>query len=341
MAFPSIFRTPPFRVLVVGDVMVDRYIRGIVNRISPEAPVPIVRLRETDDRLGGAANVALNLRNLRAEVTLCAVVGEDRDGSDFRDAAEREGVNTASVVLDPSRRTTVKTRVIAGNQHLLRIDEEDLHRRVRAGHAEVVDLHPLADGIRDRLLSNIESLLRNSPPDVVLLQDYDKGVLDERTIPAIIGSCRSMGIPVAVDPKFEHFMAYRGVSLFKPNLKELGEGLGRMISPTEADLEQACMELHHRLDHAISLITLSEKGVFWFDHSEGTHGLVPPVPRDIVDVCGAGDTVIAAAALALAAGWPTDALSILSNLAGGQVCERVGVVPVSLDLLLEEFSPPS
>lgn len=327
MAFPSLLRQPPFRVLVVGDVMVDRYIRGSVNRISPEAPVPIVRLREADRRLGGAANVALNLRNMGAEVILCAVVGDDDEGRTFIESASRDGLDTSAIVVDAGRCTTVKTRVISGNQHLLRIDEEDLH--------------PLDAAISGQLLAMIDSLLHSSPPDVVLLQDYDKGVLNEKTIPDIIRSCRTLDIPVAVDPKFIHFMDYKGVTLFKPNLKELGEGLGRMVAPTETDLERACQDLHRHLDHTLSLITLSEKGIFWFDHRNGRSGLVPPTPRDIVDVCGAGDTVISAAALALAAGWPPDAMAALANLAGGQVCERVGVVPVSLERLMDEFSRSS
>ena len=324
MALPSLLRQPPFRILVVGDVMVDRYIRGTVHRISPEAPVPVVRLRETDDRLGGAANVALNLRNLGVEVILCAVVGDDAVGQHFLEAAAREGVDTSAMVKDSGRCTTVKTRVIAGNQHLLRIDEEDLT--------------PLSDEIADILLGKIGALLRAARPDVVLLQDYDKGVLDERTIPAIIHSCNTLRVPVAVDPKFSHFMDYKEVTLFKPNLKELSEGLGRNILPVKDALEGACVELHGRLGHALSLITLSEKGIYWYDHRDGRSGLVPPVPRDIVDVCGAGDTVISAAALAMAAGWPPEAMAALANLAGGQVCERVGVVPVSMDRLLEEFA---
>lgn len=303
--------------------MVDRYIRGTVQRISPEAPVPVVRLRDADDRLGGAANVALNLRNLGAEVILSAVVGEDDPGRGFIEAARREDLDMDSMVLDPGRRTTVKTRVIAGNQHLLRIDEEDLF--------------PLAESVRDQLLERIEALLASTPPDVVLLQDYDKGVLDAQTIPWIIEACRAKGIPVAVDPKFDHFLAYKGATLFKPNLKELGEGLGRNVLPEKDDLIQACRELHHHLGNRLSLVTLSEKGIFWFDHDTERAGLVPPMPRDIVDVCGAGDTVIAVASLALAAGWSPDAIALLANLAGGQVCERVGVVPVSLARLMEEF----
>jgi rfaE bifunctional protein kinase chain/domain len=322
-SFDTLFRSPPFRVLILGDVMIDRYLNGKVTRISPEAPVPVVQLDHSMDRLGGAANVALNIKAMGATATLFAVIGPDEDGDLFRSLSQKDEIFTSGLIPEKGRRTTVKTRVIAGNQHLLRLDVEDTF--------------PLNEHTEKILLEAISHALDHMTPDVVILQDYNKGVLSENIILEVIRMATQRSIPVAVDPKFNHFLSYKGATLFKPNHKELCEGLGRWVPTEEADLEKACQELHTHLGHGISLITLSDKGIYWYDHGIGQGGIVPPVQRDIVDVCGAGDTVIAVAALALAARWSATDIAVVANLAGGQVCEKVGVVPINKESLDLEY----
>lgn len=314
IAAASLFREPPFRVMIIGDVMIDRYLQGRVNRISPEAPVPIVHYQSRQDRLGGAANVAVNLRELGADARLIAVCGQDEEEGLLRSLLQANGLDDQDILSEAGRLTTLKTRILAGSQQLLRIDAEDSD-----------DLLPVT---RERILEHITRAFDQARPDVVILQDYNKGVLSPELISAILELARSNGVPVSVDPKFRHFLSYRGATLFKPNLKELSEGLGMVIRPELPSLREACVRLHGHLEHRFSLVTLSEHGIFWYDHEREEAGLLPPRPRDIVDVCGAGDTVIATASLALAAGWPLEELARVANLAGGQVCERPGVVPV-------------
>lgn len=319
----TLLRTPPFRVLILGDVMIDRYLNGKVTRISPEAPVPVVQLNHSMDRLGGAANVALNIKAMGASASLFAVIGSDEDGALLTSLSQRDDILTSGVIFEKGRRTTTKTRVIAGNQHLLRLDVEDTF--------------PLNDHTEKILLDAVSHAMDLMPPDVVILQDYNKGVLNESTIAEVIRMANQRIIPVAVDPKFNHFLSYKGATLFKPNLKELCEGLGRVVRTEETDLERACIDLHSHLGHMISLITLSEKGIYWYDHQIGQGAILPPVKRDIVDVCGAGDTVIAIAALALAAQWSAADIAMVANLAGGLVCEKVGVVPINRESLDLEY----
>ncbi|MCO6484772.1 MAG: carbohydrate kinase [Saprospiraceae bacterium] len=320
---PTLFRRPPFRVMIIGDVMIDRYLKGGVSRISPEAPVPVVHLKERSEHLGGAANVALNILALEAEPLLVSVVGTDAEGDRLETLMRENGLRHDGILREEGRRTTVKTRVMAGGQHLLRVDAEDTHA--------------LSASARGRMLDMVHAFIRAERPDVLVFQDYNKGVLDEDLIRKVMEMAKESGIPVTVDPKFRHFLDYRGVSLFKPNLKELIEGLGMDIPAEQEALCRACRQLHGHLDQGITLVTLSDKGAFWMDHRVDQYGLVPVFPRDIVDVCGAGDSVIAVASLALAAGWPAGEIALLANLAGGQVCERPGVVPVNRDRLVSEL----
>lgn len=213
---------------------------------------------------------------------------------------------------------------MAGNQQLLRVDQEDTLS--------------IQEETTRRLLEQIEAIFKADRPQAVLLQDYDKGIFTPTFIEAIIRLAKTLGIPVSVDPKFKHFKAYKGVTLFKPNLKELNEGMGRQIEPSESALEAACKLLNEELGHEMSLVTLSEKGIYYYDHKAGVGGLVSPVPRDIVDVCGAGDTVISVATLALASGVTLDAIAFLANLAGGLVCERPGVVAISKEDFMQEIN---
>lgn len=310
------------RILVVGDVMIDAYLRGKVSRVSPEAPVPIVNLTKTEDRLGGAANVALNIAALGAIPILCAVIGADRGGNLFADLLDKNGMSTEALVKSPDRQTTIKTRVIGNNQHLLRIDEEDLV--------------PISVEEELALIGRISEMLRNGL-DAIILEDYNKGVLTPRVITETIALAKAHNVPVTVDPKKDNFFAYKGVTLFKPNLKELKEGVGIHfdLSRGTIDFERAVHELEKQLENKITFVTLSEHGVFI---KEGeTKNYIPAHIRNIADVSGAGDTVIAVATLCLTAGLPSKDIADIANLSGGLVCEVSGVAPIDPELLMEEI----
>ncbi len=303
--------------------MLDRYLTGTVSRISPEAPVPVVLHRNTEDRLGGAANVALNIRALGGIPILCSVVGTDADGEIFKKMLPGQGIDASGLISSVQRLTTVKTRILGNNQQMLRIDREDAHEL----NAEETTA----------LLATTRALLDGGDIRAVIFQDYNKGVLTRDVIQAVIDMAHERGILIAVDPKRVNFFAYRGVDLFKPNLKEIRDSAPFPIYPTVESLEEAAAFLQGRLQNRITMITLSEKGLFL---DAGTdHGcLYPTVPRNIADVSGAGDTVISVATMALAAGLDLDTIAALSNLAGGQVCEFPGVVPVRRDILEQELA---
>ena len=307
--------------LVVGDVMVDAYLWGRVDRISPEAPVPVVRIAERSTRLGGAANVALNIRALGATPVVLSVTGADDDGARLLQLFKQLGLPTEGLITSTRRHTTVKTRVISGHQHIVRVDDET--------DAELDDIDAAA------LTERASQLFEQRKPDVVILEDYDKGVLTDRTITALIALARQYKVPVAVDPKKRNFFAYTNVDLFKPNLKELREGLKTEIDTADpGNVRAAVIELEARLRNAASLITLSEHGIY--AHAGTEEHLLPAHTREIADVSGAGDTVIAVAALCLAQRSGLRELAALSNLAGGLVCEHVGVAPIERAELLAE-----
>ena len=308
-------------VLIVGDVMLDRYLTGSVQRISPEAPVPVVLHNNTENRLGGAANVALNVLALGGVPLLCSVVGQDADGAALQQLLPQQGISGEGLVLSGSRCTTVKTRVLGNNQQMLRIDSEDVH-----------DLDTAEEAL---FLAKIRLLLDAHDIRVVILQDYNKGVLTPRVIAAVIREAQQRGIPTTVDPKKANFFAYEGVTLFKPNLKEIRDSAPFSVVAEPESLRRAVDFLRSKLQNPLTMITLSERGLYL--DAEGQGQLYPTVARNVADVSGAGDTVISIAALGLAAGldWPT--IALLSNLAGGQVCEFAGVVPVRRPILLQEL----
>ncbi|MBK6343419.1 MAG: D-glycero-beta-D-manno-heptose-7-phosphate kinase [Flavobacteriales bacterium] len=308
-------------VLVVGDVMVDAYLWGRVDRISPEAPVPVVQVTHRSARLGGAANVALNAKALGAKAIIVSVAGDDENADRVERLLAEQELTPDGLVRSPLRRTTVKTRVISAQQHVVRVDEE-----------QEDDLSATDERA---LLDRIALILRNDRPGVIVLEDYNKGVLTAGVIEGIVAMARAQGIPVAVDPKKKNFLAYRGVTLFKPNLKELREGLKMDIDPTDdMSLDRAVRQLEERLGNAISLVTLSEHGAFVHDARGGQR--IAAHKRKIIDVSGAGDTVIAVAALALAQGLAPAVIAALSNLAGGLVCEEVGVAPIDRERFRSE-----
>ena len=296
---PFLQRIRSTRLMVVGDVMVDAYLWGRVDRISPEAPVPVVQVTEHSARLGGAANVAINAHVLGAQPTVVTVLGNDANADRMERLFHEHGLVTEGLLRSDTRRTTVKTRIISGHQHVVRVDEEQEACR----QAQTLG------------------------PDVIVLEDYNKGVLTEGVISGIVAQAKAAGIPVAVDPKRKNFFAYRGVELFKPNLKELRDGLKTEVNPADAhSVRRAVALLEERLGNRISMITLSEHGVHV--HAAGVEERIPAHRRAIVDVSGAGDTVITVAALALAQGLAPGTNAQLANVAGGLVCEEVGVVPI-------------
>lgn len=311
------------RILVIGDVMLDAYVMGKVNRISPEAPVPIVSLENEDARIGGAGNVALNLLALGAKPIICGVIGEDTSGDKLLNLFEKNGISTDGLVKSMVRKTTVKTRVISNKQQLLRIDSESTF--------------PLLESEEIKLNNTIQNII-NQGIDGIIFEDYNKGVLTDSVIQNTIKIAKEKDIPTAVDPKKENFLSYKGVSLFKPNLKELKEGLNLNFDfNTNKELFENGIELlEEKLQNEISFVTLSENGVFIKNQTEKYY--VPAHMRSISDVSGAGDTVIAVATLCLISGASTKQIAEISNLAGGLVCEKSGVVSISKNELLKEVS---
>ncbi|MDZ4757221.1 MAG: bifunctional ADP-heptose synthase [Bacteroidota bacterium] len=307
------------KALIVGDVMIDAYYLGKVDRISPEAPVPVVALTKKENRMGGAANVALNIKSLGASPLLCSVIGNDADAQIFKHLLNENGLDDSGIVSSTERQTTVKTRVIGNNHQMLRIDQE------------ITDL--LNPEEEDQLLEKVANLLPQA--DVLIFSDYDKGVLTPKVIEQIIALCKQQNIPTVADPKKRNFLAYNGVSLFKPNLKELADGLKTMpIKPESDTISNAIIQLQQQMPHQISMITLSEHGVYYSVNDQKS--IIPAHLRTIADVSGAGDTVISVASLCLALNLPAERIVQLSNLAGGLVCEYLGVVPIKKEQLLEE-----
>lgn len=306
-------------VTVCGDIMLDRYIYGNVERVSPEAPVPVVEVTHKSSRPGGAGNVAANLVALGAKVYMCSVAGSDESGPELTDLLSSAGADISGVIRSDNRITTTKTRIL-GNQHqMLRIDEENNHFLSASEEAAVK--------------SALTDALNRS--DALLFQDYDKGVLTPEIISHGMHASRQKGIPVTVDPKFRSFGLFSQATLFKPNLKELKMGLQLPeLGKNTDELLVADRMLRKKLKHQYTLITLSEKGMFG-SGPEG-HFLTPAHLRKVADVSGAGDTVISVATLCLAAGSSFRTAVELANLAGGLVCEFPGVVPVNREQLLEE-----
>lgn len=315
----SIF--PTLTVGVMGDVMLDTYMWGKVERISPEAPVPVVSLNKKEYRIGGAGNVAWNCQSLGAKVSILSVTGNDTEADLLTDLFEANQIDTSYLVKSVDRTTTSKTRIISRNQQMMRLD------------AEITD--DLNEQEEAKLLNSVSDFIAREDPDIIIFEDYDKGVLTAGLISKVIVLCKESGVLTAVDPKRKNFFNYKGVDIFKPNLKEVKEALNLLLAdPSKADLEQIHASLHSQLSHAISFITLSEKGVFYEENGKST--IIPSHLRNIADVSGAGDTVIAVASLVYAATHNVQLMAEIANIAGGLVCEEVGTVSVSRDKLLAE-----
>ena len=310
-----------YKVGVIGDVMLDTYMWGNVERISPEAPVPIVALHKKEYRIGGAGNVALNLASLGAMTAVISVVGNDDDGVALRKMFVDSHIDTSNLLVSNSRITTNKMRVISRNQQMMRLDSEIMTDLTEADEVQ--------------LYNAAAAYIKNERPAVIIFEDYNKGVLKESLIHSLIELCKREGVITAVDPKRKNFFSYQNVSIFKPNLKEVREGLNIIEEKVnEHFLDNIHSRLHEKLDHDISFITLSEKGAYY--NNGQSSRIIPSHVRSIADVSGAGDTVIAVAALIFAATGNVDLMAEVANIAGGLVCEEVGTVAINKERLMEE-----
>jgi len=309
---------PSTSVAVVGDLMMDRYVWGDVARISPEAPVPVVSLEGESSSLGGAANVAANIDALGSKVKLYGVVGNDMESQQLRELVNRNNMSDAGIIGDENRKTIVKTRVIAQNQHLIRIDRETVSY--------------LSENAADRLLVKFKDEIDSMSG--VILQDYNKGVLSPYLINSIIDICRKVNKPVAVDPKIENFWSYKNVTLFKPNLRELEAAIAMPIK-SDSELEVAGLKTRDKLQAEYLLVTSGSKGMSLFNNEGVVH--IPTRARLVHDVSGAGDTVIATIMTALVAGASMKEAATIATYAASVVVAEVGAVPVDKDKLKREI----
>jgi len=306
---------------VIGDVMLDTYMWGHVERISPEAPVPVVALDKTEYRVGGASNVALNIASLGASVSILSVIGNDDDGKQLRQLLEHQQIKTDFLLSSDKRATTSKTRIISRNQQMMRLDKEIAND---LGYED-----------ENRLILALQTFIAQEKPDVIIFEDYNKGVLTELVIQKAIALCKHHGIITTVDPKRKNFFSYKSVDVFKPNLKEVKDALNLLVEQVnEESLRHIHAELKGQLQHHISFITLSEKGVFY--QNEEQAGVIPSHLRSIADVSGAGDTVIAVASLVYAATKDVELMAEVANIAGGLVCEEVGTAAINRERLIQE-----
>lgn len=309
------------KVGVIGDVMLDTYWWGHVERISPEAPVPVVTLDKKEHRIGGAGNVALNLVALGAKAAVMSVIGKDDDGLVLADLFTKNNINATHLLNSPHRITTNKSRIISRNQQMMRLD------------AEITSDLTTAD--EDALLQQVIQYIKTEKPSIIIFEDYNKGVLTERIIKEVIELCQKNNVLTAVDPKRKNFFAYKGVNIFKPNLKEVKDGLNLLVNDINADTLTAIhKQLKDLLAHEISFVTLSEKGVFY--QQETSARIISSHFRNIADVSGAGDTVIAVASLLYAATGNINLMAEVANIAGGLVCEEVGTAAINKERLLQE-----
>ncbi|MCI0707756.1 MAG: D-glycero-beta-D-manno-heptose-7-phosphate kinase [Ignavibacteriae bacterium] len=297
--------------------MLDRYYWGSVSRISPEAPVPVVEVASESTRLGGAANVANNISTLGGVPVLIGVVGNDSGGKELRSLLKKSGFPDDGIVEDVSRPTTMKTRVIAHHQHVVRIDQE------------VKD--DIGEGLQSRVLDVLRKAIGSL--DGIIIEDYNKGVVVKQLITEVIALARAKGKVVTADPKFHNFFEYKNVTVFKPNRKETEETLGSRLGD-KASVERAGKKLIEKLSAENVLLTLGEEGMSLFERG-GAVMHVPTRARNVADVSGAGDTVISTLTMALAAGASVQEASALANFAGGVVCGEVGIVPIERDALVE------
>ena len=313
------------KILIIGDIMLDVYIQGQVHRISPEAPVPIVNITDTKTCLGGAANVAFNIQAMGATPILCGIIGNDIKGREFIQTIEAHNMPTQGIATIDNRQTTTKTRVIGNKVQLLRIDEET---------DQILSLED-----SEKLYEHIKNLLLKEEINAIIFEDYDKGVITPLLIDRITQLAIEKSIPITVYPKKRNFLNYKNVIIFKPNLSELKNGLD--IDKNDVDIESLNNKIKQfKKENQIDIVmpTMSDKGIMiaYNKKSEHTYDWIPAHFRSIADVSGAGDTVISIATLALIYGFSPTLIAELSNIAGGLVCESIGVVPIDKSRFFEE-----
>ena len=308
------------RILVIGDIMVDRYLWGTIDRISPEAPVPVVDVRSEEERLGGAGNVAINLAAMGAAVDLIGVTGDDEQATRLVDLLASQGFATDGMIREAGRRTSFKTRVLSQGQQLLRVDRES------------------TSPVNAETTAAIQQLVNDKIGETtgVILQDYDKGLLSPALISWIIQLCETREVPVFVDPKFRHFFEFAQATVFKPNWRELSVAMGKESHPfpSISEITEIIADLRKRMPHQISLVTLGSQGMLCVEPEKITH--ISGHPRNVADVSGAGDTVLSVMTLGMASGLSPAEAATYANLAGGIVCEESGVVPVNPEKLAQE-----
>jgi D-glycero-beta-D-manno-heptose-7-phosphate kinase len=321
MQLPEIFEAfNHLKVLIIGDLMIDSYVWGKVDRISPEAPVPVLSVQKREKRLGGAGNVVMNIAALGAQPIICSVIGHDNAGQNIIDIFTENKISTAGILQNIKRPTTIKERLIASSQQLVRIDSETTE--------------PIDNETNNMLFAKIEAYLLVGV-DVIIFEDYDKGVIGQDLIEKVTALAISKKTPIVVDPKKRNFLFYKKANLFKPNLKELREGLGVAFDhKNDTEIDRTIASLKEKLELEGVFLTLSERGVV-INYKDVTHR-VPAHIRSIADVSGAGDTVISIAACCIALGLSPQLVAGLANLGGGLVCEQLGVVPINKQMLLAE-----
>jgi len=314
MKFEKIFNDfKSKKILIVGDIMIDSYRWGHVERQSPEAPVPIVNLEKKEDRLGGAGNVALNIKALGATPILCSVIGKDFSGNKLLELLRQEKICTDGIFIDETRKTTTKTRIIAHGQQVVRTDYEDI-RDVNSDQIKIIK------DILDKIISEI---------DAIIIQDYNKGLLVKDSIKTILDISSEKNIPVYVDPKKDNFFAYNKIRLFKPNLFEFESAIN--FKEQDKSFEDLGKDLRKKINAEILMVTRSEEGVTLF--TDKNVQTISTKARKVHDVSGAGDTAISAFVLADLCGANIEESAMISNYAAGRVCEEVGVVPISLEMI--------
>lgn len=304
------------RVLVIGDIILDHYMFGQIHRISPEAPVPIVDIEYEENRLGGAANVALNLSELGAKPTLMSVIGDDKSGRTVFELLKKNQIHHDYIITSQSRTTSHKTRIYDDERQVVRFDKEDDS--------------DLSAELEAQLINDFDEVIREHKFHAIILQDYNKGVLTKKFIKHVLLQTTKRNIPVAVDPKEYNFFEYQQIDLFKPNIKELGEALQMKIDPKSiTSLRKAAEELKKKNRFDNLLLTLGANGVFVYT-KDGDSFVVSARPIKTADVSGAGDTVISIATLCFVKDFPFKKIAQLSNAAASKVCRKVGIAPISL-----------
>lgn len=309
-------------IAVLGDLIMDEYIYGDVQRISPEAPIPVVQLSRKEWRPGGAANVALNLNNLGVKTSLIGVVGHDYMGDKLSSLINDLDLSgNVEIIKCDNRITTCKTRVVAHNQHIVRIDQEETT--------------PVTENVSEQIIQKLKTLNSEKPLDAVIFQDYEKGLFHSNNIPEFISALKDLDIKIIVDPKNINFWLYKGVDIIKPNKKEAENALNGKIKLTEEGLLKSVQEIEEKLGNQLTVITLSEHGIYI--NAKQNNIWQHSVVKEIVDVCGAGDAVISVIAATWCSGGELEEMATISNMAGALVCGERGVAAVDLEALKQAY----